>query len=118
MAAKKRILPVRRKVKHLDWIMKFVIRIHKCAICGGSLVEGYDARDPGKSITLHHTEGNREIDNWDDLDYVSNMVLCHSSCHRSYHLSKRHAEAGKNADTKTLRNMEKTIKKTLRKQKR
>jgi hypothetical protein len=112
----KRVQPIRRKVRHLDWVMAWMVRIHPCAICGKSLSEGYNPRDPGKSITLHHTEGSREIDNWDDPDYVAKMVPSHKTCHRSYHLTKRHVEEGKNGDVAKLAKMEANIVKALKRQ--
>ena len=81
---------VTSKVKQLDWIMQFIIRMNPCAICGGSLADGYNPRYPGKSITLHHSIGSREVDDWENLEYVAGMVLCHSACHKSYHLKRRH----------------------------
>jgi len=113
---KKRVQPVRRKVRQLDWVMQFITATTPCAICGESLSKGYDKRNPGQSITLHHTEGSREVDDWDNLAYVKKMVLCHKTCHRSYHLTKSHAEAGKNANLSELARMEQNIKKTLKKQ--
>lgn len=107
---------VTSKVKQLDWIMQFIIRMHPCAICGGSLAEGYNPRYPGKSITLHHSIGHREIDDWENLQYVAGMVLCHSSCHKSYHLKKRHAEAGKNVEASELALMEANINKIAKRQ--
>lgn len=107
---------VTSKVKQLDWIMQFIIRMHPCAICGGSLAEGYNPRYPGKSITLHHSIGHREIDDWENLQYVAGMVLCHSSCHKSYHLKKRHAEAGKNVEASELALMEANISKIAKRQ--
>jgi len=101
---------VTSKVKQLDW------RMNPCAICGGSLADGYNPRYPGKSITLHHQTGHREIDDWTNLVYVSNMVLCHSECHKRYHLTKRHAESGKNVDATALKTWEKSIKNAVRRQ--
>jgi hypothetical protein len=97
------------KIKQLDWLMQFVIRMNPCAICGGSLADGYNPRYPGKSITLHHTEGSREVDDWENLEYVAGMVLCHSSCHKSYHLKLRHMEAGKEVDAGEIMAMEENI---------
>ena len=108
-AVKKRKGSLAAKVKQLDWIMQFVIRTQPCAICNGSLAEDYNPRYPGKSITLHHQIGHREIDDWSNLEYVSNMVLCHCDCHKSYHLKKRHAENGKNVDLEVLQTMENNI---------
>lgn len=87
-------------------------RVFPCSICGNSLNDGYDPRYPGKTVTLHHTEGSREEDRWDDLEYVTKMVPCHSSCHRSYHLSLRHKAAGKNVGA-NLEVMEANILKAL-----
>jgi len=112
--AAKRIQPVRRKVRQLDWIMQWFIRTHDCAICAESLLNGYDKRNPGKSITLHHTEGGRETDDWTDMVYVAKMVPCHKSCHRSYHLSLRHSSEGKNVDSKKLAWMQANINKALK----
>lgn len=100
---------VASKVKQLDWIMQFIIRMNPCAICGCSLAEGYNPRYPGKSITLHHSIGSREIDDWDNLEYVAGMVLCHSACHKSYHLKRRHMEAGKTVDVGEVETMEENI---------
>ena len=97
------------KIKQLDWLMQFIIRMNPCAICGDSLAKGYNPRYPGKSITLHHTAGSREVDDWDNLEYVAGMVLCPSSCHRKYHLTKRHAESGKAVDKTALVEMERFI---------
>ena len=91
------------------WIMQWVIRMNPCAICGGSLAEDFNPRYPGKNITLHHSEGSREVDDWDNLEYVAGMVLCHSSCHKSYHLKRRHMEAGKNVDADEVITMEENI---------
>ena len=113
---KRRVQPVRRKVRQLDWIMMWFVRTHNCALCDKPLVHGYDKRNPGKSVTLHHTEGSREEDNWDDMEYVAKMVPCHKSCHRSYHLTKRHYENGKNADFSKLNAMEANIEKFLSRQ--
>lgn len=113
---KSRVKPVRRKVRQLDWIMQWVIRMFDCSLCGKSLVDGYDKRNPGKSITLHHTEGSREEDNWEDLEYVRKMVPCHKSCHRSYHLTKRHLEDGKNANVAKLEVMEQKLQTNLKAQ--
>jgi len=107
---------VSSKVKQLDWVMQFIIRMNPCAICGGSLAEGYNPRYPGKSITLHHQLGHREIDDWTDMTYVSNMVLCHSECHRRYHLTKRHAESGKNVNVTALETWEENIDNAVRRQ--
>jgi len=107
---------VTSKVKQLDWLMQWIIRMNPCAICGGSLAEGYNPRYPGKSITLHHSIGHREIDDWENLQYVAGMVLCHSSCHKSYHLKKRHAEAGKNVEASELALMEANISKITKRQ--
>lgn len=115
-APKKRRGSVRAKVKQMDWIFTWLVRTQPCAICNGSLAEGYNPRYPGKSVTLHHTEGSREEDRWEDLGYVTGMVICHSECHRSYHLKKRHAEAGKNVDSKELGKMEKNIAKAVKRQ--
>lgn len=52
---------------------------------------------------------NREVDDWENAEYVAGMVLAHSSCHRSYHLKKRHAESGKNVKLGDLSKMEKNI---------
>lgn len=100
---------VASKVKQLDWILQWVVRIHPCAICGGSLADGYNPRYPGKSITLHHSVGHREIDDWSNIEYVAGMVLCHSACHKSYHLKKRHAENGKNVSSEVLETMESNV---------
>ena len=99
------------------WIMQWVIRMHPCAICGGSLAENFDPRYPGKSITLHHSEGSREVDDWDNLEYVAGMVLCHSSCHRSYHLKARHMEAGKQVNEAEIGSMQQNIDKVVLAQK-
>lgn len=107
--AKKRKGSLAAKVKQLDWIMQFIIRTQPCAICKGSLAEDYNPRYPGKSITLHHSVGHREVDDWTNLEYVAGMVLCHSDCHKSYHLKKRHAENGKNVDQEVLETMENNI---------
>jgi hypothetical protein len=98
------------------WIMQWVIRMHPCAICGGSLAEDFDPRYPGKSITIHHSQGSREVDDWDNLEYVAGMVLCHSSCHRSYHLKRRHMEAGKDVSSDVLNEMEGRINQTVTQQ--
>jgi hypothetical protein len=87
------------------WIMQFIIRMNPCAICGGSLAPRY----PGKSITLHHSIGSREVDDWENLEYVAGMVLCHSTCHKSYHLKRRHMEAGKDVDAGEVESMEENI---------
>ena len=100
---------VSSKVKQLDWIMQFIIRMNPCAICGGSLADGYNPRYPGKSITLHHSIGSREVDDWENLEYVAGMVLCHSTCHKSYHLKRRHMEAGKDVDAGEVESMEENI---------
>lgn len=115
-APRKRKGSVRAKVKQLDWIFAWAIRIQPCAICGGSLAEDYDPRYPGKSITLHHSVGHREIDDWDNLEYVAHMVLCHSECHRRYHLTKRHIADGKNADVSKLAEWEKNISEAVERQ--
>jgi len=104
---------VASKVKQLDWLMQFIVRMNPCAICGRSLVEGFNPRYPGKSITLHHTKGSREVDDWENLEYVAGMVLCHSSCHKSYHLKLRHMEAGKNVDTSEIETMQENIDRIL-----
>jgi hypothetical protein len=91
------------------WIMQFIIRMNPCAICGGSLADGYNPRYPGKSITLHHSIGSREVDDWENLEYVAGMVLCHSTCHKSYHLKRRHMEAGKDVDAGEVESMEENI---------
>lgn len=91
------------------WIMQFIIRMNPCAICGGSLADGYNPRYPGKSITLHHVIGSREVDDWENLEYVAGMVLCHSACHKSYHLKRRHMEAGKDVDAGEIESMEESI---------
>lgn len=106
---KTRVQPVRRKVRQLDWIMSWLVRVTPCAVCAQSMAKDYDNRNPGKSVTLHHTEGSREEDNWDDLDYVAKMVLCHVSCHRSYHLTKRHMASGKKVDVAAVNKMEENI---------
>ena len=98
--------------------MAWVVRTIPCAVCGKSLAEGYNPRYPGKCITLHHSEGNRESDRWEDALYVAGMVLCHSSCHRAYHLCKRHAEAGRNTDQSALTRMEKNIARAVSRQRR
>ena len=97
------------KIKQLDWLMQWVVRMNPCAICGGSLAADYNPRYPGKSITLHHTEGSREVDDWENLEYVAGMVLCHSACHKSYHLKVRHMEAGKEVDAGEVMAMEENI---------
>ena len=112
----KRIQPVRRKVRQLDWIMQWFIRTHDCAICAEPLLKGYDKRNPGQSITLHHTEGGRETDDWDNMAYVAKMVPCHKTCHRSYHLSLRHSSEGKNVDHAKLARMEANIQNTVKEQ--
>lgn len=104
---------VASKVKQLDWLMQFIVRMNPCAICGRSLVEGFNPRYPGKSITLHHTKGSREVDDWENLEYVAGMVLCHSSCHKSYHLKLRHMEAGKNVDASEIETMQENIDRIL-----
>lgn len=114
METKKKAVVRRRgsaasKIKQLDWLMQWVVRMHPCAICGGSLADSYNPRYPGKSITLHHTEGSREVDDWENLEYVAGMVLCHSSCHKSYHLKLRHMEAGKEVDASEIMSMEEHI---------
>lgn len=116
-AVKKRKGSLAAKVKQLDWIMQFIVRTQPCAICNGSLAEDYNPRYPGKSITLHHQIGHREIDDWSNLEYVSNMVLCHCDCHKSYHLKKRHAENGKNVDLEVLQTMENNIAAAVERQK-
>lgn len=98
------------------WIMNWLVRTQPCAICGGSLLDGYNPRYPGKSLTLHHTQGSREVDRWDDPSYVANMVLAHKTCHRSYHLKVRHAEAGRNVNTEELDKMEHSIKLAVKRQ--
>jgi hypothetical protein len=113
---RKRKGSVAAKVKQLDWVMQFIVRTQPCAVCNGSLSDGYNPRYPGKSITLHHTDGSREVDDWTNGAYVAGMVLCHKNCHRSYHLKKRHAENGKNVDAAALATMEKNIAKAVRRQ--
>ena len=105
-----------RKIKCLDWVMQWFTATHDCAFCGIPLSEGYNPRDPGKCITLHHTEGSREEDRWDDIAYVSKMVPAHSTCHRSYHLTLKHKVAGKNYNKAALENMEANLTKVLNKQ--
>jgi hypothetical protein len=114
---KKRKGSLAAKAKHLDWIMAWLVRTQPCAICGKSLLEGYNPRYPGKCITLHHTEGGREEDRWDDPAYVANMVIAHKSCHRSYHLKTRHAADGKNTSLEVIAAMEGSIKKATTRQK-
>ncbi len=109
MKKAKRVLPVRRKVKQLDWIMAWFVRVFPCAFCGRPLSEGYNPRDPGKCITLHHTEGCREEDDWDDIEYVKKMVPAHCSCHREYHQRLRLSEAGRNVNMDALRRMQKSV---------
>jgi len=104
------------KVKQLDWIFSWAVRIHPCAICSRSLLEGFDPRYPGKSVTLHHTSGSREEDTWENIEYVAGMVFCHSKCHRSYHLKRRHAEAGKNVNLEALHCMEANIQRAVQRQ--
>jgi hypothetical protein len=104
------------KTKHYDWIFTWLVRTQPCAICNGSLAEDFNPRYPGKSITLHHRLGHREIDDWTNLEYVSNMVLCHSECHRRYHLTKRHAESGKNVNVAALEVWEKNINTAVQRQ--
>lgn len=115
-APRKRKGSLAAKTKHYDWIFAWLVRTQPCAICNGSLAIDFNPRYPGKSVTLHHNQGHREIDDWDNLPYVANMVLCHSSCHRSYHLKKRHAENGKNVDSATLAVMEANIAKAVQRQ--
>ena len=98
------------------WIMQFIIRMNPCAICGGSLADGYNPRYPGKSITLHHSIGSREVDDWENLEYVAGMVLCHSTCHKSYHLKRRHMDAGKDVNVSEVAIMESNIAKVVKKQ--
>lgn len=107
---------VSSKVKQLDWIMQFIVRMNPCAICGGSLADGYNPRYPGKSVTLHHSIGSREVDDWENLEYVSGMVLCHSTCHKSYHLKRRHMDAGKDVNVDEVAIMESNIAKIVKKQ--
>lgn len=107
---------VSSKVKQLDWIMQFIIRMNPCAICGGSLADGYNPRYPGKSITIHHSIGSREVDDWENLEYVAGMVLCHSTCHKSYHLKRRHMDAGKDVNASDVAIMESNIAKVVKKQ--
>ena len=114
---KKRKGSLAAKVKQLDWIMQFIVRTQPCAICNGSLAEDYNPRYPGKSITLHHSIGHREIDDWSNVEYVAGMVLCHCDCHKSYHLKKRHAENGKNVDLEVLQTMETNIAAAVERQK-
>ena len=116
-AVKKRKGSLAAKAKQLDWIMQFIVRTQPCAICNGSLAEDYNPRYPGKSITLHHSIGHREIDDWSNVEYVAGMVLCHSDCHKSYHLKKRHAENGKNVDLEVLQTMENNIAAAVERQK-
>ena len=116
-AVKKRKGSLAAKVKQLDWIMQFIVRTQPCAICNGSLAEDYNPRYPGKSITLHHQIGHREIDDWSNVEYVAGMVLCHCDCHKSYHLKKRHAENGKNVDLEVLQTMENNIAAAVERQK-
>jgi len=116
-AVKKRKGSLAAKVKQLDWIMQFIVRTQPCAICNCSLAEDYNPRYPGKSITLHHSIGHREIDDWSNIEYVAGMVLCHSDCHKSYHLKKRHAENGKNVDLEVLQTMETNIAAAVERQK-
>lgn len=111
---KKRVQPIRRKVRQLDWVMQWFTATHSCAICDIPLSVGYNKRNPGKSVTLHHTEGSREEDRWDDPEYVAKMVPCHVSCHRSYHLSKRHEAEGKKVPAGKIARMEENIQKALR----
>jgi hypothetical protein len=114
--SKKRVQPVRRKVRQLDWLMAWMVRTHNCAFCGVALVEGYDSRNPGQSITLHHTEGSREEDRWDDPEYVAKMVPAHKSCHRAFHLLERHNAEGKNVDRAKLASFNKNLGRCLNKQ--
>ena len=104
---------LKAKTKHYDWIFTWLVRTQPCAICSGSLAEDFNPRYPGKSITLHHSTGSREVDDWDNLEYVAGMVLCHSTCHRSYHLKKRHAKNGKAVDAVELAKMEMNIAKRV-----
>ena len=112
-APRKRKGSLAAKVKQMDWIFTWLVRTQPCAICNGSLAEDFNPRYPGKSITLHHSTGSREVDDWDNLEYVAGMVLCHSTCHRSYHLKKRHAENGKAVDAVELAKMEMNIAKRV-----
>lgn len=98
------------------WLLQWVIRMNPCAICCGSLAEDFNPRYPGKSVTLHHFEGHREIDDWDNMECVANMVICHSECHRRYHLTKRHAESGKKVDAGLLLLWETNIANTISRQ--
>jgi hypothetical protein len=113
---KKRKGSLAAKAKHLDWIMAWLVRTQPCAICGKSLLEGYNPRYPGKCITLHHNLGSREVDEWDNPEYVAHMVLCHKTCHRSYHMSKRHSAAGRAANITKLSAQEELIAKVVRRQ--
>lgn len=115
-APRKRKGSLAAKTKQMDWLFSWVIRMHPCAICGGSLADGFNPRYPGKSVTLHHSIGSREVDDWENLEYVAGMVLCHSECHRRYHLTKRHAENGKNVNNAELDKMESRIKNTVQQQ--
>lgn len=115
-APRKRKGSLAAKTKHYDWIFAWVVRTQPCAICNGLLAVDFNPRYPGKTVTLHHTEGHREVDDWENLQYVAGMVLCHSSCHRSYHLKKRHAENGKSVDSAGLAVMEANIAKAVNRQ--
>jgi hypothetical protein len=99
METKQRHSNTSRKVRQLDWIFAWLVRTHNCCFCNKPLVEGYNPREPGKCVTLHHSAGSREEDRWDDLEYVSGMLPAHSSCHRAFHLRDRLMASGKKVDS-------------------
>lgn len=81
---KKRRSPMRRRYRHVCWMIDTLIRKKDCKMCGDALWSpGWWKQSP-PTVTVHHLNGKHHDDN------PKNHALVHSRCHRAYHMREGH----------------------------
>jgi hypothetical protein len=91
---------------------KRMLSEHKCCFCGELLIEGYDPKKV--NVTVHHLEGSIHMDDRTKPCPVDEQLFAHSSCHRAYHHMERMIDKGHNVDMKRFREMERQIKREVK----
>ena len=109
--------PVQAAIRQARWFVWRLASEKGCCFCGKILFHGMDLKHMN-NITIHHIEGDYHADDYTKPAPVSKMLFAHSACHKAYHLLDRMREQGKKIDRKRLAEMNRTVKFTIKQEKR
>lgn len=107
---KSRKRPVYAKVRQLDWLMWRFLSEQRCCFCNEVLYHDCDTKTYN-NVTIHHLEGSRATDDFNEAAPIDEMLFAHSACHKAFHMMERHQEKGWNIDERRFTTMQKMVEK-------